>query len=223
MGASPGRNRTANAASGRCEQETRSAPPRGVRASPRGFTLLELMIVVVVAAILLAIGVPFFGEFARNNRLTASANDFLSAAQLARTEAIKRQQVVSICASANPGAGAAAACSGGEFSGWIVFPDADSDCARAAGEPVIAAGGVDHSSVLSRANGACASFSAAGFAISRPPGVEVDRLLFCDQRGIALQAGTDRTTARGVVLTRAGRPALTRDADVIATWGFGCP
>ena len=57
----------------------------------RGFTLMELMIVLTLAGIILALGAPSFGEFRRNNRMAGIANDFLVGVQIARSEAIKRQ------------------------------------------------------------------------------------------------------------------------------------
>ncbi|HQX79388.1 MAG TPA: GspH/FimT family pseudopilin, partial [Steroidobacteraceae bacterium] len=93
-----------------------------------GFTLLELMIVLALAAVILAIGAPSFTEFRRNGRLTADANDFLTAVQRARTEAVKQQRTVSLCATDDPLA-VAPACSGNaDFSGWIVFSDPDDNC-----------------------------------------------------------------------------------------------
>ena len=73
-----------------------------MKSRSRGFTIVELMVTLSIAALILAIGAPSFNEFRRNNRLTGTANDFLGAVQTARTEAIKRQLQVSVCPSANP-------------------------------------------------------------------------------------------------------------------------
>ena len=43
----------------------------------KGFTLLELMVTVSIAAILLAVGVPSYITFIDNNRVTSQANDLL--------------------------------------------------------------------------------------------------------------------------------------------------
>ena len=58
-------------------------------------------------ALILGLAAPSFNEFRRNNRLTSTANDFLGAVQFARTEAIKRQQPVSVCATGEPHSAAA--------------------------------------------------------------------------------------------------------------------
>jgi len=60
-----------------------------------GFTLPELMITLAIAGILMAIAVPSFNTSIRSSRLSASANELVTALNLARSEAVKRgQQVV---------------------------------------------------------------------------------------------------------------------------------
>lgn len=89
-----------------------------------GFTILELMIAVAVLAILLGIGVPSFNDMIRQNRLAAQTNEFLAAAALARSEAVKRGKLVSLCPTAAAAAGADA-CAGDDTwsDGWLVFVD----------------------------------------------------------------------------------------------------
>jgi type IV fimbrial biogenesis protein FimT len=66
----------------------------------QGFSLLELMVTLLVVGIVLGFGVPNFMEFQRNAAVTAAANDLVSAIYLARTEAVKRQVPVTLCARA---------------------------------------------------------------------------------------------------------------------------
>lgn len=86
----------------------------------RGFTLVELLVTMAVAAILLAIAVPNYQNFVLNSRMTSQSNDLLSALQLARSEAIKRNMRVSVCKSAGGGICTAA---GTWAQGWMVFDD----------------------------------------------------------------------------------------------------
>jgi type IV fimbrial biogenesis protein FimT len=65
---------------------------------PRGFTLIELMVVVALAAILAAIAAPSFKSFVSGQRVKTAASDFAMAAILARSEAIKRNADVTITA-----------------------------------------------------------------------------------------------------------------------------
>lgn len=188
----------------------------------RAFTLVELLIVIVVAAVVLAIGAPQFSEFRRNNRLSGASNDLLTAMQQARTEAIKRQRRVAVCASADPQA-AEPRCVDGPFSGWLVFEDADGDCQRGVGEPrpIRDEGPLDRS-LRTASDGSCVAFAPTGFAIDLPDGVEAERVLICDERGTALQAGTGQSAARGIAIGRTGRAAISRDPDVLNEWELPC-
>ena len=62
----------------------------------RGFTLIELMVVVTLVAVLGTIAVPSFRDLLLNQRLAASSSDFMAAVSLARSEAIKRAQTVTL-------------------------------------------------------------------------------------------------------------------------------
>ena len=89
-----------------------------------GFTLIELLISIVLLAILLALAVPSFQSFVKNNRVTAQTNELVSAIQLARSEALKRGTNSVICASDN---GEDCTGNGTWASGWIVFSDFNAD------------------------------------------------------------------------------------------------
>lgn len=77
------------------------------------------MVTIVVAAILLAIAVPSFRDVIHRNQVSSASNSLLASLAYARTEAINRGQLVSMCPSAN----GAAACAGGTAydTGWIVY------------------------------------------------------------------------------------------------------
>ena len=92
-----------------------------------GFTLIELMIVVTLVGILLVIAIPSFRELIQRNRVAGEINSFVSDLQFARSEAIKRGQPVSLCASAD-----GSTCLGTNTwnQGWIVFSDVNGSGAR---------------------------------------------------------------------------------------------
>ncbi len=69
------------------------------KSSQSGFTVLELMIVIALLAILTVFAIPSFVAAIQNNRVTTQTNDFITALQLARSEAVKRGVPVSVCAS----------------------------------------------------------------------------------------------------------------------------
>lgn len=66
--------------------------------SNKGFTLVELMIVLAIAAILAGVAVPSFQSLIRDNALTSEANQFVSAIHFARSEALKRSNSVTLTA-----------------------------------------------------------------------------------------------------------------------------
>lgn len=84
----------------------------------RGFTLVELMVTIAVMVVLALIAVPAFDNVRLSNRLGSYATDLVAASQLARSEAIKRNAAVTLCASAN---GTACAGDGQWEAGWIVI------------------------------------------------------------------------------------------------------
>lgn len=88
----------------------------------RGFTLIELMLTISVLAVLLGLAVPSFLDTVRNNRTISQNNEFIGALNYARSEALKRSDAVSICASDDQ-----ETCSGDTdwTTGWIVFADLD--------------------------------------------------------------------------------------------------
>lgn len=178
-----------------------------------GFTLLELMITVAVAAILLGIGVPAFTEMIRNNRLTAGANDLLRSTQLARSEAIKRQVPVVVCASANSAA-EPPACNDGAFTQWIVFVDSNGNWVVDDPEPVLETHAPLHPSVTVRNdNDGIISYAASGFATPDGAKDASSRIVICDQRGNR-QVGAN-STARAIVVEATGRTRVTKDGNEV--------
>lgn len=55
----------------------------------RGFSLVELMVVIAILSVLLSLGVPAFAGYISNVRLRVAAESFLAGIQTARAEAIR--------------------------------------------------------------------------------------------------------------------------------------
>lgn len=80
------------------------------------------MVVVAIAAILLTIAAPSFSALMANLRLTTAADNLLGTIALARSEAIKRNVPVGVCAS-NDASTCLAAGNSSWQTGYIVFVD----------------------------------------------------------------------------------------------------
>lgn len=63
-----------------------------------GFTIVELMVTMAVAAILIGVALPAFNEFISQRTMTSRVNDFVLAVSYARSEAVRRGSVVSVLA-----------------------------------------------------------------------------------------------------------------------------
>lgn len=199
------------------------------RTAQHGFTLYELLVTVIVMGIILSLGVPNFLEFTRNNRMAATSNNLLAAFTLARTEAVKRKALVTVCSSLNAEA-ANPACGGTFADGWVVFADDDGDIAIDAGEEVIRGVGDIPDGITLQTNGGANYFSyaATGFGRGNVGGAPALRgALMCDARGNVPAAG-GLSAARALRMDGPGRPQIVREvalvqnvADVLI--GAGCP
>lgn len=96
-----------------------------------GVTLIELMIVVVIAAIMAAVAAPSFSSFIQSTRLTSTMAQLTGDLNRARSEAIKRNSRILVCAHAVNGT----TCSGTSWNnGWLVCYDGDQDGACDSGD-----------------------------------------------------------------------------------------
>jgi len=177
------------------------------RSSHRGFTLVELMITLTVASILVGLMVPNIRDFIRNNRLSSGVNDMLHSLQVARTEAIKRQNGnVVLCGTANPTANPAALnCDYQTFNAWFVFQDTNGNWQHDNGEPIIERHGFLDTTVTVKtdANDRIVSFSPSGFANPAGVRVPVATIVICDSRGVVQYGNT--ATARTLLIAPTGR------------------
>jgi type IV fimbrial biogenesis protein FimT len=129
-----------------------------------GFTLVEMLTVVGIAAILLSVGVPSYRYITNSYRMSGEVNGLLGDLQFGRAEAIKEGRTITACVSRD-----GATCDAGSTTwqeGWIVFQDINNDQTVDPGDTVLRVqttfGGTD---TFTAANGVSSvTFNREGFA-----------------------------------------------------------
>lgn len=177
--------------------------------APRGFTLVELMIVLVVAAVSLSVATPLMKDTLYRNQLDSVTRRFLSAINLARMESVMRNEPVSICPSPMAQTGVPE-CSGLYTQGWIVFSNPDKDKVVDAGTDTVLRvfEGLPAGYSLTNRKGDRPAFELINYL---PDGSSHNNrtLLFCGD-------GQSSATSLSIVINIVGRPRLARG------WGQ-CP
>ncbi|MFK8016305.1 MAG: GspH/FimT family pseudopilin [Gammaproteobacteria bacterium] len=176
-----------------------------------GFTLVETMFVVTIAAIGLAIGVPSFSNLMKRNRITASINEVITGFQLARSEAAKRSQPVTVCQTDSPPSTAAAdieCAPGGDWNiGMIAFVDANADGDRDDDDEILFYRGEMPDNIFVNVSDDLAdglTYGADGFPSAL---LNASQMVFCDEE--------DDQTRRAVIsMSVTGRPATARSMTV---------
>jgi type IV fimbrial biogenesis protein FimT len=109
----------------------------------RGFTLVEVLVVVTIAAILTTLAAPSFTRLIQSTTISSNVNTFMADLRFARSEAIRLGGAVVMCRSdtpeaTNPTCGSGSGPGGnGWVSGWIIFQDLDNNGAKANAEPLL--------------------------------------------------------------------------------------
>jgi len=106
----------------------------------KGFTLVELMVTIAIAGVLVGIAIPSFTSIISNNRLTTSANELVTALNLARSEAVKRGvslTVRKVDDKSSTNKNKTAWASANWEQGWDVFTDANDNGEFDTGDDVL--------------------------------------------------------------------------------------
>lgn len=172
-----------------------------------GFTLIELMVTLVIAAVLMMVAVPSLTTYRRNAELTGITNTLVSAISLARGEAMKRGVSAMVVPTGN----------GSDWTtGWVVFVDLNSDKSfNAATDPVIATQNPTPSYIsISGSAGAGGGtpaiiFDASGYSKNRLSGFGALTLSLSRNDG---SAATDPSQIRRIIIASTGRTRVCRPA-----------
>ncbi len=108
----------------------------GMRLRARGFTLLEALVVMALLGLMFSLAAPAMSALRQQHQLQEQAEGLLGSLVLARSEAVRRQQRVTVCARITDSACDA---SGTWQKGWLVFADVNGNAQLDADEALIEA------------------------------------------------------------------------------------
>ena len=174
-----------------------------------GFTIVELMIALVIAAILLMMAVPSYHGFIKRNNVQNLQNRMATAIVTARSEATAHNGATTLCASAN-----GETCGGVWNNGWIVFLDDGNgggtalNAARESDEELLLSFkntgnySIDVQDEVSGTTLANFSFNSQGFSLNQKRAV----ITVCEPGG-------ELSFARGLIIERSGRTVQTHDLE----------
>jgi type IV fimbrial biogenesis protein FimT len=167
----------------------------------RGFTLLELMASIAILAIVAGFAVPSFILIIENNRSQAATEAFFSTLIAARSEAVKRNQPIVLCKSADE-----LTCTNANDweQGWLAYADVDADSVFDVGEPIVQTNQALRGATLR------ASFGANDIFVYQPDGALAANETF----NICIDG--DVTRGYNIDLNVTGRPSRAKGAT-------GCP
>jgi len=171
----------------------------------KGFTIIELMIAITILAVTMMFAAPSFTTMISNNRISAAANDFIGALQLAKAEASARIAPATLCKKNEDDSGCSA---GGSWKdGWIVFSDLNGNGAVDAGDGdtiVLNHAALDTRITFKSTGGIDDSITFNPSGVTSITGIEV--LMMCDDRGY------DKS-AKGILITITGRGSVMKGSD----------
>lgn len=120
-----------------------------MKAQVRGWTLVEVIVVLVILAVLIAMALPSFLGVIRQTRLAVATHELMSMIALARSEAISRNSRTVLCVATGQ---AGCALDGGWHQGWLLFEDINSNGALDVTEQIIRYQSASHPQLVIKGN-----------------------------------------------------------------------
>jgi type IV fimbrial biogenesis protein FimT len=174
-----------------------------------GFSLVELMVTVAIAAVLIALGVPSFLRTLAGHAIKAQAEELQDAVRIGRNEAMKRNGPVVLCRTESTNTSHCAG-TGGNWQTWLLFADLGRSGTFASGDPILR----QHLDVSGRMNvtsdAPSVRFEATGIAHSDSGSA----VILLSPRGSASNgADSDRTLQRQVCVNPRGQVVVIGGAE----------
>lgn len=179
------------------------------RSKLRGFTAIELMVVVSIVAILAAIAAPSFTPLIERWRVMQTVDGLQSTLYFARSEAVKRGGNIVIRKEPSGANGCPLATSNADWDcGWFVFVDTNGNGTLNTGEEVLQRFAPPANITVTRTGGG------ANIQLSRWGTIEGTYLGF---NIVPLDKSTSDLAARGLCMSSAGRIRTVKGADIPCT------
>jgi type IV fimbrial biogenesis protein FimT len=176
----------------------------------RGFTLVELLVVISIASILAMLAAPSFSRMVTSTSIASDVNTFLADMRFARSEAIKRGALIVMCRSTNPEAANPNCTAGDDWSsGWIIFEDVNDTGTHTASEPLLRQqAALPKSGGVMTGSGTSVTFHFVATGRLRTVG-DAERLTFIPNTNSG-----DNTLRRVVCINVSGRASVVGDGSI---------
>ena len=183
----------------------------GSKRETRGFTLLELMVVLIIVAIVLTFAVPSFRTLILNQRINGLTDNLFNSLSYARSLALSNDEPVTVCPYSAAGS---TTCGNNWSAGWIVVKQPPLGTSAVLNTTVLSAGGP---TLKATAYGGSSSISAITFNGRGLLNTSQALLTACDSRGAA-QARSILVYSTGSMQT-SNKPGVAADG----TTQLSCP